>query len=94
MYNNNSAIAMTDVTKLDKKLQCSRRYTSILMEFLCPNEILLDHIEIDDLNSTILESIESLTIKGNHGTSGPLITIPSNICRFIKLKVCNKNIFD
>jgi hypothetical protein len=88
MYNNTN-----DVTQPDEYFQCSRKYNFTWIEFLCPNELLLDDIEIDDLDPVILESIELLIIKGKDDTKGPLTTIPSNICCFTKLKVYNKNIF-
>lgn len=82
-----------DVVITDKKFSCIRKHNLTWMEFICPNEFLFNKISIDELSPTVLESIESLTIKGTYYSRGPLKTIPSDICRFIKLKVCNRNIF-
>jgi len=88
MYNNTN-----NVTEPDEYFQCNREYNFTCMEFLCPNGLLLNDIEIDDLDPVILGSIELLSIKSNDDTKGPLTTFPSNICCFPKLKVYNKNIF-
>jgi hypothetical protein len=85
MYTNKN-----DITRLDKKIECHRKYNSTWMEFICPDKLLFNDIPIDDINSTILKSIESLHITGKYDIRGPLTRIPSNICRFIKLQVYNK----
>ncbi len=48
-------------------------------------------MELYDLNSSTLHSIETLRIKGVDTLRGPLTGIPSNICRLPNLKVSNEN---
>ncbi len=86
---------MNDVISVDKEIVCDRTYNLTWMEFICSDDNSFNDadIDIDDLNSTILESIQSLSIKGEDGNRGPMSTIPLKICRFSKLKVCKKNNF-
>ena len=78
-----------DDDKSNEDVQCQRKYNRTSMEFICPNKISSDQLEMNDLNSTILESITFLRVIPEHGMKGPLTTIPSNICRLTKLQVCN-----
>jgi hypothetical protein len=80
-------LAINGVTEQHKRLQCNRNYGETLMEFICPHGSSLVHLDIDDMNSTTLESIRYLSINSGDDSRGPLTTIPSNICRFTNLTV-------
>jgi hypothetical protein len=73
---------------------CTRTFiTEFRLEYYCPGTPPLDNLEIDDLNSTVLESISHLYVFGMDGSRGPLTNIPSNICRFTNLTVFKNNSF-
>jgi hypothetical protein len=69
----------------------SHQYNMSGMDIGCSSGSTLTHLKIDDLNSTYLESIELLVVStinvSRSNMIGPLTIIPSNICRFTKLKV-------
>lgn len=80
---------MNDHDRSKPDVQCQRKYNRTSIEFICSNKISMNQLDIDDLNSTVLESITSLRVTPEHGMKGPLRTIPSNICRLTKLQVCH-----
>lgn len=70
---------------------CIPKFNLTSIEFICPPELSFEEIPFINFTDPIrLEFIESLTIRGTSITRGPLIKIPSDICRLTKLKVCNK----
>jgi len=57
------------------------------MNYSCPVDLVINDLDIDDMNSTILKSIETLWVSSVLNTKGPLTTFPSSVCRFTNLKV-------
>ena len=89
-----SAIASSSYTTTDASTTtmhnmpiCDRYIIMDHILFECPTTIPIADFEVDDLNSTILQSIHHLSVFGMNRTRGPLRTIPSNICRFTNLTV-------
>lgn len=80
-----------DVASSQEIVECERKFNRTAMEFFCPNKFTSDKIEIDDLDSTVLESIIFLRVAAESAKRGPLKTIPTNICRLRKLQVNNRN---
>ena len=77
----------------EENVQCERKVNLTSIEFFCSNKFTSNEIEIDDLNSTILESITFLRVTAEMGRKGPLKTIPSNICCLRKLQVDDRDRF-
>jgi len=87
IYNANAINPIVSISLLKDIPECNISTNGKWMNYICPVNSSIDDLDIDDVNSTILESIETLWVRSFTNTKGPLIRLPSNVCRFTKLKV-------
>ncbi len=86
-HNNNAVNTVRSISYSEHTPKCSINTNGNWMNYACPVDLVINDLDIDDMNSTILKSIETLRVSSVLNTKGPLTTFPSNVCRFTNLKV-------
>jgi hypothetical protein len=87
IYNANAINPIVSISPLKDIPKCNISTNGKWMNYICPVNSSIDDLDIDDVNSTILESIETLWVRSFTNAKGPLTRLPSNVCRFTILKV-------
>jgi len=85
--NNNAVNTVGSISHSEHTPECSINSRENWMNYACPIGLVINDLDIDDMNSTILKSIEALSVTSVLNTKGPLTKFPSSVCQFTNLKV-------
>lgn len=88
--NNNSVNSIVSISHSKHTPKCYKNTYEKWMNYVCPVDSFINDLDIDDMSSAILQSIETLWVTSVPNAKGPLTTFPSNVCRFTNLKVYKK----